>query len=238
VVEAAEVHDVIYRDEQVDLGILPDIRYTEHETHPYLSAACVVAFDQESGTSNLSFHRLMKHNSRELGIYMTPEAHLDRIFQANRLRGETTPVAVFIGAHPLWSLGSLAAGKLDLDEYAVIGGVIGEPLDVVRGLNHHNLLIPAKAEIALEGEILIENEVPEGPYGDKQDGTYDNDEYCHSCASTEKPSCATRIYRAHSFACAYGSLLSHKAGYRAAQNPRHATDRFGRTTVRQTCSGI
>lgn len=150
----------------VDLNLLPNIRYTESETHPYISAAILVAKDIETGTLNLSFHRLMKIDSRSCGIYMTPNGHLNQIFNYHSKRGIPTPIAGFIGWHPLWALGALAAGSMQLDEMCVIGGLLGEPLPVVSAKNHPQLKIPAFAEIGFEGEILCDLETPEGPYGE------------------------------------------------------------------------
>ncbi|MGI9511048.1 MAG: UbiD family decarboxylase [Geminicoccaceae bacterium] len=164
--EAAPVRDVVERGEAVDLGKLPQCRYTTSETRPYITAATVVARDPESGIHNLSYHRLMLLDRRRTGIFMTPGGHLDRIFRKHAERGEATPIAAFIGSHPLWALGSLAHGSMDVDEYAVIGGLMGEAVEVVAGLDDERLLVPARAEIVLEGRILPDETADEGPFGE------------------------------------------------------------------------
>jgi 4-hydroxy-3-polyprenylbenzoate decarboxylase len=108
----------------------------------------------------------MISDANTLAVYMTPGGDLDKIFRFNQKMGKPTPVAAFIGAHPLWSLGSLAAGPLSLDEYSVIGGLLGYPLPVVAGLHDSNLYVPAHAEIALEGHLCSTDEIAEGPYGE------------------------------------------------------------------------
>ena len=160
------VRDVVLRGADVDLRRLPAIRYTETQTHPYLSAACLVARDPDGGALNLSFNRLMLDGPDALAIHMTPGSDLDEIFRCNAEAGRDTPVAAFIGSHPLWSLGSLASGPLSLDEYAVIGGLLGQPLDVVRGVVDDSLRVPARAEIVLEGYVSREEVTDEGPYGE------------------------------------------------------------------------
>jgi len=162
----APVRKIVERGEAVDLGQLPQCRYTTSETRPYITAATVVAVDPESGVHNLSYHRLMLLDKRRTGIFMTPGGHLDRIVRSHAERGDATAIAAFIGSHPLWALGSLAHGSMDIDEYAVIGGLMGAPLDVVEGLNDPHLLVPASAEIVLEGRILPDETVEEGPFGE------------------------------------------------------------------------
>lgn len=160
------VRDVVLSSGELNLFTLPNIRYTESETASYISAACLVAKDPVSNALNLSFHRLMILDEKQLAIYMTPGGHLHEIFSNNQQRGKDTPIAAFIGSHPLWSLGCLAAGSLQLEEYSVIGGLMGQPLEVVSALEDESLLVPARAEFSLEGVIKHNVNAPEGPYGE------------------------------------------------------------------------
>ncbi|MEE9335390.1 MAG: UbiD family decarboxylase [Granulosicoccaceae bacterium] len=160
------IRENVLQGTDIDLGKLPAIRYTDTETNPYISAAHVVARDPVSGSLNISFHRLMICGKNKLALYATPAGHFDRIHQHNMANGNDTPIAAFIGAHPLWSLGALAAGGLELDEMEVIGGLCGSALPVVRGLHDEQLLIPANAEIVLEGSLSHKELTPEGPYGE------------------------------------------------------------------------
>lgn len=160
------VRENSHTGDDIDLGQLPAIFYTDSQSKPYISAAHVVAYDPQSGSLNISFHRLMIEGKDKLAIYMTPDGHLDQIFQKNAQIGEHTSIAVFIGAHPLWSLGSLAAGSLSIDEFSVIGGLLGYSLPVVSGIDDEKLRIPAHAEIAIEGYVSHTQGIDEGPYGE------------------------------------------------------------------------
>lgn len=162
----APIRQNVRRGAQVDLGLLPQCRYTESETHPYMAAATVVARDPASGALNLSYHRLMLIGARRSAIFMARSGHLARIFAAHAERGEPTPIVVWNGLHPLWALGSLASGALELDELEVIGGLLGRPLEVVPGLLDPRLPVAARCEIALEGHICHDQKVLEGPFGE------------------------------------------------------------------------
>lgn len=165
-VSTGPVRDCVHQAESINLYRLPNVRYTRSESHGYISAACMVAEDPATRTLNLSFHRLMVVDKNRLVIYMTPGGHLDTIFRSNQDNELDTPVAAFIGSHPLWSLGSLAAGSLALDEYSVIGALMGVGLEVVSSLLNDSLLIPARAEFSLEGVLRHDVELEEGPYGE------------------------------------------------------------------------
>ncbi len=164
--ETPPVRECVDRGEAVDLYRLPQIRATAGEEAGYLSAAAVIANDPRSGIANISYHRLMITGRNQTAIFMTPDGHLDQIFQQNTAKNQSTPVVVFIGAHPLWALGSLAAGGPEVDELAVIGGLLGYPLDITPSLVEPDLPVPARAEIVLEGFIRHDRQVEEGPYGE------------------------------------------------------------------------
>ena len=67
-----------------------------------------------------------------------------------------------IGNHPAVMLGSQLYLGLGDDEYDNIGGLLGQPLRLVR-CKTVDLEVPADAEIVLEGALDPEDIVPEGP---------------------------------------------------------------------------
>lgn len=163
----APCQEVVKRGDEVDLGMFPKLIYhADDAEEPYISAAIAIARDPETGKTNLSYHRMMIASRNSTGILMEPGKHLDGIFQKYVARGEDMPLAVFIGVHPLVSLGALYAGSADTEEYDVIGGLMTEPLAVVPGVVHPTLHVPAEAEIVLEGVVKANELIREGPFGE------------------------------------------------------------------------
>lgn len=164
--DSPPVRECVTWGSEINLYSLPQLRSSQHEEAGFLSAAAVIARDPVTGIANVSYHRLMVIDRNRTTIYMTPSGHLNGIFQTNASLDRITPVVVFIGAHPLWALGSLAAGDMDVDELAVIGGLLGYPLEITPSLVNAGLPVPACAEIALEGEIHPRLTMQESPYGE------------------------------------------------------------------------
>lgn len=161
----APVHDVVAAGKAVDLHRLPALVYHEHDSDkPYVTAAIAVARDPETGRLNLSAHRLMIAGPDTTGLFMEPGKHLDGIFQKFRAAGRPMPIAFFLGAHPLWSLGAVYSGPLE--EYGVIGGLLGEPLPVVPCVTQADLYVPARAELVLEGFVPPHERIDEGAFGE------------------------------------------------------------------------
>lgn len=164
-IETAPVHEVIYSGDDVDLTQIPLLTHYDVNAAPYITAGIVAAADPDSGVRNTSYNRLMLAGKRELRIFMAIGRHLWTLHHKVETRNEALPVAIVIGVHPLFSLGAQAFTASTQDEYAVIGGMLGEPLRVVRAKTVP-ILVPADAEMIIEGKILPYVRRVEGPFGE------------------------------------------------------------------------
>src|SRR3989441_4309857 len=98
-------------------------------------------------------------------IHLTAGKHLWESQRIAEARGEPLPVAFAIGVHPAIALGALAIGSIDEDERAIMGGLFGEPLELVK-CQTSDVLVPAHAEMVLECELLPGTRTAEGPFGE------------------------------------------------------------------------
>jgi len=91
--------------------------------------------------------------------------HLWTLHNKLERQGQPLPIAIVIGVHPLFSLGAQAFTPATEDEYAVIGGMMGEPLRLVQAKTVP-IPVPADAEMIIEGQILPHVRRIEGPFGE------------------------------------------------------------------------
>ena len=97
---------------------------------------------------------------------MSPR-HLWNYYMRAQEKGESLPIAHVLGHHPGFYLASETISSMEVDEYETIGGVIGEPLRLVPSeVYGQRLMVPADAEIIVEGEILPNQRDAEGPFGE------------------------------------------------------------------------
>jgi UbiD family decarboxylase len=162
---AASVHGVLRLGDEVDLTQVPLLTHYDVNAAPYITAGIVVAADPDTGVRNTSYNRLMLAGKRELRIFMAVGRHLWTLHNKAEGRGEPLPIAIIIGVHPLFSLGAQAFTPSTDDEYAVIGGMMGEALRVVKAKTVP-IVIPADAEMVIEGRILPHIRREEGPFGE------------------------------------------------------------------------
>ena len=159
----APVQEEVVRDVDLERD-LPIPVHNEHDAGPYVTAGLVIAANPETGGRNVSINRLQVIGPDRLGILMLPR-DLHRFYDAAEARGEALPVAVAIGVDPATLLASQAIVPLDSDELEVAGALHGAPLPVVRCATNP-VLVPAGAEIVIEGRLLPHERAREGPFGE------------------------------------------------------------------------
>jgi 2,5-furandicarboxylate decarboxylase 1 len=145
-------------------ALLPVPHHYEKEPGPFITSGVVVARDPDSGVLNASYNRMQLKGGARTGIYIQPR-HLMQIHQKNAARGRATEVAVVLGLDTATRLAGATWGSnipLELDEFAIAGGLRGQALEMVP-CETVDLRVPADAEIVLEGHVLSETLEPEGP---------------------------------------------------------------------------
>ena len=163
-VSAGPVTEIV-TDTDIDLDTLPMLKHFETDRAKYITSGVIIAEHPDTGGGNLSYHRAMIHSKNELATSLHSRGHLWRLLNMSKERGRPMPVAMVIGAHPLFMIAASARLSFGDDERNVAGGLLGEPLKVVR-TPKHGIRVPAHAEIVLEGIIEPDAHVEEGPFGE------------------------------------------------------------------------
>jgi 2,5-furandicarboxylate decarboxylase 1 len=163
--EEAPVKEVIIRKEEVNLDLLPIPVHNEMDGGPYLSAGVLIIRDPESGEINAGIYRHQIYNKNQMGVWFLGAHHGGLIFKKYQKLGKPAPIAIVLGHHPGFLMGAIARLQGIGGEYEAAGALMNEALELVKAENS-DLLVPAGAEIIIEGEILPDVQHPEGPFGE------------------------------------------------------------------------
>jgi 4-hydroxy-3-polyprenylbenzoate decarboxylase len=148
-------------------GIPVPISTPGWDNAPYLSAGHFITKDPDTGIQNIGNYRGQLKAPRRLG--MNPSVELRAGIYTHWLKykklGKPMPCAVVLGCPPAVSYTSVQKLAEGLDEMAVAGGLAGAPINVVQAKTV-DLLVPAEAEIVIEGFIDTEFLEPEAPFGE------------------------------------------------------------------------
>ncbi len=132
------------------------IFYREKERR-YFSSSVVIAKNKETGTQNMSFHRMMYLGENKFSIRLTPR-HLYELFNKE---SSDLEVAVVIGVHPGVEIAAATSYTPDFDELKFASTLLGG----LKVTKIGNLFVPSESEIVLHGRIT-KKLAEEGPFVD------------------------------------------------------------------------
>jgi UbiD family decarboxylase len=164
--EAAPLYQNTLLGDQIDLDQLPIPRHWPLDGGRYAGTAdAVITRDPDSGYINIGTYRMMQQGKNKVGLYLSPgkdaRLHITRAWQ----QGKSIEVAAAWGIDPLFMMVGSQSFAKNVSEYEFAGGIKGEPIPVVRGKTT-DLLLPANAELVIEGIIRPNSVMAEGPFGE------------------------------------------------------------------------
>jgi UbiD family decarboxylase len=166
VVESGPCQEVVLLGEDANMEILPAPIWTVgQDPGPYHTSPFIVTKDPETGVPNLGTYRVQVKGPRRAGIMINPNRHMNFHIDKNEAKGNDTEVAIVLGTDPAIGLTSVSPFPYGVDELAAAGGIRGKAVDVVR-CKTIDLLVPATAEVVIEGKICCGAREQEGPFGE------------------------------------------------------------------------
>lgn len=168
--------EVIVKGDKIDIDIIPTPYWHELDGGRYLgTTAGVVTRDPITGFLNMGAYRVMILDKKTMSISgglrgrnaSSGPGGGDHILD-NEKMGKATPVAIVMGMDPLLTLANgspVRPGEDGSMEYEAAGGWRGSPTELVK-CETNDLLVPAWAEMVIEGEVVPNKRVPEGPHGE------------------------------------------------------------------------
>lgn len=139
------------------------------DSSPTLTATNVITRDPDTGVQNMGTYRCALKASDRLVVRMATrvggaEGYLH--YTKHQKRGDARmPCAIVLGCPPAVAFMGPQKLPLGVDELQVAGGLVGEPIRVVRARTV-DLLVPAEAEVVIEGLIDTNTVEPEAPFGE------------------------------------------------------------------------
>lgn len=165
IITDAPVHENVMQGDEVDLGKLPVVTHCEKDAGPYFSSGVHVMKDPETGVYDVGIFRLMVKGKNKLGCLYGAYSKAASIIRKNEANNLPTEVAIFVGHHPGCILTSQTKVPTDVDEFHVMGGLLGEPVELAKAKTL-DLNVPARAEFVIEAKIVPNVLEPEGPFGE------------------------------------------------------------------------
>ena len=169
----APCHELVFAGEALNVqgnaldGLPVPISTPGWDNAPYTTLSQYITRDPDTGIQNMGNYRGQVKAPRRLGMNPSLELRpgIYAHWQKYRARGEPMPAAVVLGAPPCVTFTSTLKLPETVCEFDIAGGLVGHPLNVVKAKTV-DLLVPAEAEIVVEGFIDTEYLEPEAPFGE------------------------------------------------------------------------
>jgi UbiD family decarboxylase len=165
IVDEGLCQEVVMTGNDVRLSYLPIPVWTPgKDKAPYITTMTVTK-DLDTGIQNLGVYRTMVLDERSVVPNLVPGRQGYINTQTWTGKGKSAPIAWVIAAPPAVHLAGVANLPYDADEIDLAGGMMGAPVPMVK-CKTVDLLVPADAEIIIEGEIQPGETEIEGPFGE------------------------------------------------------------------------
>lgn len=151
--------------------ILPLYRINDQDGGFFISKASVVSYDPEfpddANKLNVGTYRIQVKGKDRVGIQALAFHDLAVQLAKAERKNEPLPIAIAIGNNPVVTFMASTPVGYSQNEYEFVGALQdGVPTDVVAADTDPHLLVPAHAEVVLEGYIAPRVRECEGPFGE------------------------------------------------------------------------
>ncbi len=163
-VKTGPVKEVIEKD-RPSLSSFPILKCWPLDGGRFITLPLVFTRNPVTGTQNCGMYRMHVYDDRTTGMHWHIHKHGSRHYQDSERRHERLPVAAALGADPAVIYSATAPLPDEFDEMLFAGFLRGEPVEMVP-CETVDLVVPAHAEIILEGYVDPGESRVEGPFGD------------------------------------------------------------------------
>ncbi len=173
IVQSGPVKEEVYHGDDVDLYKFPTPWWHEHDGGQYIATtAGLITRNPETGEINMGSYRAMIKDKNTLswagGLRSRANPSGGDHILMNEEKGLPTPIAIVLGMDPYLSLATgspVPADEEGQTEYEAAGAWRGEATELVK-CETNDLMVPANAEIVLEGIAVPNERTEEGPHGE------------------------------------------------------------------------
>lgn len=145
--------------------ILPINKFQEKDSSTFITAGILVVKDSDTGKHYTSVRRLQVNGGNELSALIA-SPKLTNDFLELEKQGKSLEVAIVLGYDAASLMASqISSSTYGVDKYEIDSSLRGEPLELIK-CETVDLLVPAYAEIVLEGRIVAGKRELEGPFGE------------------------------------------------------------------------
>jgi 4-hydroxy-3-polyprenylbenzoate decarboxylase len=153
--------------DEIDLEKLPvPLQHVGDAERMLQSAGVNICQTPDGKWTNWSINRSAVHDKNTMKGWWMDTQHNGMIFKMWQEKGEgDMPFAIAFGVPPVCAWQSASRVPDFVDEYDIASQMLNAPIEMVK-CETNDLMVPATAEIVIEGFVSLSETLVEGPYGE------------------------------------------------------------------------
>jgi 4-hydroxy-3-polyprenylbenzoate decarboxylase len=169
-VRPREVHSAICQErvlsgDAIDLRKLPVLTCWPEDGGPFITLPMVFTHDPATGRRNVGMYRIQVFDARTCGMHWQMHKTGMRQMEDAGALGKRLEVCVVLGGDPAYAFAAIAPLPPGIDEMDFAGFIRRERVSLVKAKSV-DVMVPADAEIVIEGYVDPSERRLEGPFGD------------------------------------------------------------------------
>ncbi|MBS1690825.1 MAG: UbiD family decarboxylase [Actinobacteria bacterium] len=166
VVDSGACQQHVLLGDRASLADFPKPLLHEGDGGPYVNTwGTIVARTPNGQFTSWSIARIMYLDDTHMTGLVAPGQHIHSVWSQWQALGQPMPYALVQGGHPAIPFVSGMPLPDGVEEVGYLGALLGRPVELVR-CQTNDLLVPADAEIVIEGRLSIGRDATEGPMGE------------------------------------------------------------------------
>jgi len=157
-VASGPANEVVLSGDRINLGDLPVPTVFELDSGPFITAACGITRHPRLGHLNIGVYRTLVLGRDTMAVSASSLSDLRTFYQHAEATGGTMPIALAIGVEPALQIAAACKLPPDVSELDLAGALLGRPIEVMKARTS-DLLVPANAEIIIEGRVHVARKV-------------------------------------------------------------------------------
>lgn len=164
-VKSGIAQEIVMQGEDVDLTKLPILTCWPEDGGPFVTLPLVFTHDPNTGKRNVGMYRIQLYDRNTCGMHWQMHKTGMRQMEDAGAMGKNLEVCVVLGGDPAITFSAIAPLPPGIDEMLFAGFLRREGVRLIKAKTN-DMLVPADAEIVIEGYVDPSERRLEGPFGD------------------------------------------------------------------------
>lgn len=157
--------EVVLTGDEIDLTKIPVLTCWPEDGGPFITLPCVFTHDPNTGKRNVGMYRVQVFDKKTCGMHWQMHKTGMRQMEDAGAKGQNIEACIVLGGDPAIAFSAISPLPPGIDEMLFAGFLRRERMDMVKAKTV-DVMVPADAEIVIEGYVNPSERRLEGPFGD------------------------------------------------------------------------